>query len=290
MNKKILNIFVITCVLLLLFIKIITLIHNDNDSTDTYEEIPKKNVCLALTYHYIRNPTLWNVTLEKLTGTKELTKYTVYKDEFEKQINELVEAKAYFATLDEIRQFRKTGNYPDKCVWICFDDGDESIYENAFPILKEKKIPFTMFIIAGQVGNKDFNNLELASWDELREIRDSGLASFGSHTYDMHYVDDNQAKFLNEDEYGKFAEDIKKSKEVIEKELGIDVTSIAYPFGNTDDTITKIVSDSGFTDAFILAPHPLTEKNSPYYQNRYLIDKNNFYKIVVPWLEKNNEQ
>lgn len=289
MYKRKLHIFFIVCVISLIIIKIIWLIFFNNGTVETYDEIPEKNVCVAMAYHYIGDKTLWSVTLEKLTKSEELTKDTVYKDEFEKQINQLVEANAYFATLEEVDTFKKSGNFPDKCVWICFDDGDESVYKNAFPFLKEKKIPFTMFVIAGQVGNNDFQNLKLASWNELREMRDSGLVSFGSHTYDMHYLQDKQAGFLNKDMYDEFDKDIKKSKEVMEKELGIEIKSIAYPFGNTSDDITEIVKKAGFDNAFILAPHPITQYNDPYYQNRYMIDKVDFYEVVVPWLHKNEE-
>lgn len=275
------------CVLILIFGKIIWLIFYDNKTVETYEEIPTKNVCIAMTYHYISDKTLWNTTFESLTQMDQLTKYTVDKDEFEKQINQLIEENAYFATLEEVKEFRTSGNYPDKCVWICFDDGEESVYRNAFQFLKEKQIPFTMFIIAGQVGNNNFSNLELSSWDELREMRDSRLVSFGSHTYDMHYLQDDKAEFFSEDLYDEFSRDIKKSRDVIKKELDVDVTSIAYPFGDTSDHLTTIVKEAGFTDAFILAPHPITTDNDQYYQNRYMITKSNFYEIVVPWLQKN---
>lgn len=287
MSKTKVHIFSIACIVIFIFIKIVWLVCYRNEAVENYEEIPKKGVCVALSYHYIRDKTPSNIVLETLTKTEELTKYTVYTDEFKKQINQLIEAGSYFATLEEIEMFRKSGNYPDKCVWLCFDDGDESVYKNAFPFLKEKQIPFTMFVIAGQVGNNDFKNLKLASWDELREMKDSGLVSFGSHTYDMHYLQDDQADFLNEDMYDEFYTDIRKSKEVMEKELDIKVTSIAYPFGNTSDKITEMVKELGFTNAFILSPHPLTHDNDSYYQNRYMIDKENFYKVVVPWIQRN---
>jgi len=286
LKKKKMHIFFLAGIVILLFIKIIWILFYNNETVETYEKVSPKNVCVALTYHYIRDKTLWNLALENLTKTDELTTYTVYTDEFEKQINKLIEEKAYFATLEEVQEFRKSGNYPDKCVLICFDDGDESVYKNAFPFLKEKQIPFTMFIIAGQVGNNDFKNLKLSSWDELREMRDSGLVSFGSHTYDMHYLQDNKAQFLNEDSYEKFFKDIIKSKEVMENELGFEITSIAYPFGNTSDKVTEMVRKAGFTNAFILSPHPLEQNNDPYYQNRYLITKSNFEKILLPWLQE----
>ncbi|MDS0524582.1 polysaccharide deacetylase family protein [Clostridium sp. SHJSY1] len=289
MNKKIFSKILIIIIALLLVFKVGSLIIKDNSApSEKFDEIPQKNVCVGLSYHYIKIKNPWNLFLDKVTKVDEITKYSIYKDDFEKQINKLIEEKAYFATLDEVKKFRQTGVYPDKCVWICFDDGEESVYKYAYPFLKEKNIPFTMFIIAGQVGNKDFKNLTLSTWDELREMRDSGLVTFGSHTYDMHYLQDNKAKFLNKDMFKEFETDVKLSKKTLEDELGIKVTTIAYPFGNASDDVAAIVEKSGFTDGFILAPQPLAKDNDPFYQNRYMLNNEDFYKAIVPWLEKNN--
>lgn len=70
-------------------------------------------------------------------------------------------------------------------------------------------------------------------------MRDSSIVSFGSHTYDMHYLEDDKAEFLHENKYNAFFEDINKSRGVMKKELGVDVTSIAYPFGDTSDEVSK---------------------------------------------------
>ena len=40
---------------------------------------------------------------------------------------------------------------------LTFDDGYDSIYKMVYPILKEKKIPFTVFIIENCIG---FNNFK----------------------------------------------------------------------------------------------------------------------------------
>ena len=85
--------------------------------------------------------------------------------------------------------------------------------------------------------------------------------------------------------YEEFKDDIEKSREVLKNQLDVEVTSLAYPFGETSDQVARSVSEAGFTGAFILSPHPVDSISNPYQQCRYLIDRENFYKIIVPWLE-----
>ena len=51
--------------------------------------------------------------------------------------------------LERIFILQEKGKFPKRSVWINFDDMDETIYENAYPILKNIKIPATGFIITG---------------------------------------------------------------------------------------------------------------------------------------------
>lgn len=278
-------------IIAILALKTVSVIFFDTSlDNEVHKEIPTENVCVVLNYHRIRNETIWDKFMKNFLKSDELTKYSISTEVFKSQIDELIENDAYFATLAEFEEFKESGNFPEKCVLITFDDADETTYTNAYPYLKEKGIPFTVYVIAGQVGNTDFNNLRLATWDQLREMRDSNLVTFGSHTYDMHYLEDNKALFLHEDESDEFFEDIVKSKVVLEENLGVKINSIAYPFGHASDLVTEKVIEAKFETAFILAPNPVRADNSPYYLDRYLITEYNFDDIVTPWLSAINEK
>lgn len=284
--KKIFKTLCMILVIGALIAKTVSVINSPvNSSDEVFEKIPTENVCVILNYHRVRNENLWEKFMKKVLRPEELTNYSVTTEIFKNQIEYLIDNDVYFATLDEFEKFREEGSFPDKCVLLSFDDADETTYKIAYPYLKEKNIPFVVNVIAGQVGNKDFNNLELATWDELREMRDSGLVSFGSHTYDMHYLVDNKAVFLQPEESENFLEDIKQSKSVLESELGVEIKSITYPFGITSDLVTEKAKEAGFKEAFILAPHPVTLENDSYYLDRYLITESNFNLIVNPWIE-----
>jgi poly-beta-1,6-N-acetyl-D-glucosamine N-deacetylase len=242
------------------------------------------NGCLGLTYHRILNNNLINKSIEFLTGSDELTMYNVYEDDFRNQMKILKEKEAVFLTPSEIRQAQVNGNFPDKCVWISFDDIDISVYQNAFPIMKEHHIPFTIFVIAGHVG-KDFDNLKLSSWNQLQEMVDSGLVTVGSHTFDMHKLLGDEPVFFRKENLPAFEEDLQLSKKTIEKHLKVTVEDFAYPYGNGKVELAAVIQRSGFSNAYILAPRSITANNDRYWMNRILVNKEVFEKNVMGWID-----
>jgi len=61
--------------------------------------------------------------------------------EFQSQIKWLKAHNARFLTMQEFITYKEKGKgkFPKKSVWINFDDMDKTIYDNAFPVLKNIK-------------------------------------------------------------------------------------------------------------------------------------------------------
>jgi intercellular adhesin biosynthesis polysaccharide N-deacetylase len=245
-----------------------------------------KDGCLGLNYHRVQDDDLLVKSARSLLQSKEFVQYSVLKSEFKEQIDALIEEGAVFLNEEQLLQAKADGKFPEKCVWISFDDIDVSVYENAFPILKEANVPFTMFVIAGQVGNKDFSNLEMATWDELREMKESGLADFGSHTFDMHRFEGDTPVFLIPDNAEEFKEDLAKSVDKIESELDVIVKSFAYPYGNTSKQVTRLVKAQGLEAAHILAPQVIRPADDNFHINRVIVNQTTFDDVLLPYLEK----
>lgn len=243
--------------------------------------------CLGLNYHRVLDSSLVNKFARWLFQSKELVDYSVLQLEFQEQIKALKKAGAVFLSEDQLLEAKAQKKFPDKCVWISFDDIDQSVYENAFPILKEAEVPFTLFVIAGHVGDKDFSNLEMATWDELRDMKKSGLASFGSHTYDMHRFEDEVPVFLLPSQAENFSQDLAKSVTTIEKELDVTVKSFAYPYGDTNDLVTRLVEEQGLTAGYILAPQSIRPEDSVFLLNRIIVNQATFNDTLLPYLQQN---
>ncbi|WP_022664911.1 polysaccharide deacetylase family protein [Desulfospira joergensenii] len=141
--------------------------------------------------------------------------------------------------LEKMIQNLKAGSpLPEKCAAITIDDAYVSIYEKAFPILKEKGWPFTVFV-ATQAVDKNYKNM--LSWDQMREMAGHG-ADFGPHTHTHLYL----LKRLDRESEAQWATrikaDITRSVTRIQEEVGRVVPLFAYPFGEYNPAIKGMVT------------------------------------------------
>lgn len=234
--------------------------------------------CLGLNYHRVYDDTLTNKAIEWLTHSQELTDYNVYESEFKAQIDYLIAQDAEFLSETQVVETLKNGHdFPDRCVWISFDDIEQSVYANAFPILKAREIPFSVYILTAQVG-KNYQNLQMASWEQLKEMQQSGLVEVGVHTNNLHYLQDNKAVFLQPNMAQTFLKDLKESKQAMEEHLGIEPTHFAYPFGTGSTELAAILEKEEMTAA-ILVPQTIKEQDSPLWINRLMITTEGFEEI-----------
>ena len=109
---------------------------------------------------------------------------------------------------------------PDKKkkILITIDDAFSSFYENAWPYLKENKIPFILFISTEPIGKYGYMN-----WDQIKEIEKEDFAFIGNHSHSHEYLVDY--------EFNDFKKDIDQSIEIFKKKLGYNPIFFSYPFG-----------------------------------------------------------
>ena len=122
-------------------------------------------------------------------------------------------------------------------ILLTIDDGFLSFYENAWPILKEKKIPFILFVSTREVGA--FNYM---SWNQIKEISNEKFVEIGNHSHTHEYLVDESNELIKED--------IAKSINIFKKNLGKNSDFFSYPFGEYSNDFKKIIKDFGFKYAF----------------------------------------
>lgn len=131
---------------------------------------------------------------------------------------------------------------PQRAVMITFDDGYESNYRLALPVLREFNVGAVISLIVNHIDHQDPGWL---TWDMCREMSETGLVEFGSHTYEFHA---GQGILRREGERRKAYEarifpDIEKSISMIQSEVGNEVIFFAYPHGTTDKWASDFLQD-----------------------------------------------
>ena len=117
---------------------------------------------------------------------------TLWVGQFRRQLELLRKEGYHTVSIEQLIAFATRGEpLPDKPVCLTFDDGYSSTYELAFPLLKEFEMKATVFVIGVSVGKNTYKDTGLPmtphfTWEQAREMADSGLVSLQSHTYDMH--------------------------------------------------------------------------------------------------------
>ena len=80
------------------------------------------------------------------------------------------------------------------------------------------------------------------SWDQIRELRDSGLVTIGGHSWSHEYFVDMKLEEVKED--------IQKSHDDYKKQLKKIPDLYAHTFGETSSDIIKIIRDFNYKIIF----------------------------------------
>ena len=202
---------------------------------------------------------------------------------FKNQLNLIKEEKIKF-----INPYQFNQNLTDQTnlrkVMITIDDAFSSFYENAWPIIKDRKIPIILFVSTREVGKKGY-----MTWEQIREISKENFVHIGNHSHTHEYLIDyslNQIK-----------EDLLKSISTFKKEIGYNSNFFSYPFGEYSLEFKNLVRELGFTyafgqhsgvidltkDKFELPRFPINEKYGEIKRFKTLLKTLPFkYKKIIP--------
>ena len=122
-----------------------------------------------------------------------------------------------------------------KSVMLTFDDGYADNYALAFPLLREYGAKAAVAPVVSLVEAED---PMILSWEMCREMADSGLIEFGSHTFALHDMEENGLRRAPDETPEAYAQrvfpDLECSIERIEAQTGQRVYYLAYPYGVTE--------------------------------------------------------
>lgn len=178
-----------------------------------------------------------------------------------------------FASLEELLKIHESRNFPEEpTVVITFDDGLKSFYREVFPVVREMEIPVANYVpidilsseyrfygatrtdMIIKESEKNIRHLGLEdnlsddyivkpglSRENLLEIDADPNVTIGAHTISHRRLD------LLDKESSE--EEIRKSKERLEKILGHPINHFAYPKGRFLPRDRELVKEAGFKSA-----------------------------------------
>ncbi len=118
-----------------------------------------------------------------------------------------------------------------KEILITVDDAFQSFYTEAWPYLKENRIPFILFVSTEPVGKKGY-----MTWKQIKEVEKNEFAFIGHHSHSHKYlIDVSNSEFIL---------DIEKANKIFFKELGYIPNLFSYPFGEYSKFMKDYISDN----------------------------------------------
>jgi len=156
-------------------------------------------------------------------GARAQTEIDLPADEFDRQMAWLAESGRVVDLDTAVAYLADPPEVDVNPVVVTFDDGTSDLAELALPILDRHQVPATVYVATRHVDEQlpwpaDGTPL---SWAGAQELVDSGLVTIGSHTHSHALLDR-----LRPDEA---ADELDRSKALIEDRLGVTADHFAYP-------------------------------------------------------------
>ncbi|HKD21355.1 MAG TPA: poly-beta-1,6-N-acetyl-D-glucosamine N-deacetylase PgaB, partial [Rhizomicrobium sp.] len=195
-------------------------------------------------------------------------------------------------TFDDIEAARAGQRpLPTKAILLTFDDGYVSIYSRVYPLLQAYHFHAVFFLVGTWVdappngtvhyGDEIVPRSRFVSWEHAREMQASGLAEFGSHSYDLHRVIVGNpqgskmgaaATWAYDSRTGRYETDaglearvhadLERSVALMRRQLGRAPRALAWPFGRYSGPALLGARQAGFRYVLNLTPEPADTRNA----------------------------
>lgn len=146
---------------------------------------------------------------------------------------------------------------------LTFDDGYRDMYEKAWPLLRDRAVPFVLYLTThpteSGVPLAPGGRADPITWAQVEEMLASGLMTLGAHTH--------RHRELGEMTVPMIEEEIGTSNELITKRTGVTPIHFAYPWGYWSETAHPVVA-AAYETATLGSGAPITADRDPLKLNR----------------------
>lgn len=200
------------------------------------------------------------------------TVYYVSPDEFDRQMNLLYQWGYKTISVELLARALKEGaELPPKPILLTFDDGSETTYTTALPIMQRYGFSGVSYLVYNYIGIPRYMNA-----DQIRALYAAGW-EIGSHS--LSHIDLTTRPDRQDDE-------IVESRRKLQSLLGVPILSFAYPFGAYDSDSLHYVHSAGYIAAMGLGNESLQGNKNLFYLYRQAIkgtDDLRAFGSMLPW-------
>ena len=207
--------------------------------------------------HNLLHPALGQVLMfhrvvERIGPQPEAPRLEVTVGFFAKTLDDFLRQGVDFVGIGQIpERIRSKNRRPFVC--LTFDDGYLDTYTHAYPLLKERQIPFCVYMTRDfyQGTAKPHWNPEAEMMDrkQLTARASDPLCTIGVHTCTHPHL----SRLTVEEQRREIAD----GKADLEQLLGMPVSHLAYPYGDYNQDTLRMVHEMGFETAVTVSGRPV---------------------------------
>lgn len=242
----------------------------------------------------------------EITDRKDalIPSYAVTSQQFSEHLDWLKNNGYHFINVDQLIKAHE-GKYslPSKPVLLTVDDGYQSFYQNAYPIIRAKKVPVILAVVGSWLepkesqkvdfGGESISRDKILSWKELKEMQSSGLVEIASHSYHLHQgivgnpqgnlepaaitrIYDSTSKTYESDEHyqSRIFQDLKKNNDLLKSHGLRSPRVMVWPYGRYNMQLVQTAKQLGMPITITLDDGADHAKQSLQNMSRILVQGN----------------
>jgi hypothetical protein len=203
----------------------------------------------------------------RLVQGKAANLYERDVEDFKADIEYLEKNRINVISFCDLMNISVSGKMPSgNSAIITFDDGDDSWFNLAQPVLKKHGMKATFFLWVQMIGRDSFiswNDVELMSHYTI----EGGVKpfTFGSHTFSHPYLFGRKSGYADQNQYNVFLDyELGESKRLIEMHTPGKVEILALPFGDGagDTDIITAADRNGYKCIRISTPGTISDADA----------------------------
>jgi peptidoglycan/xylan/chitin deacetylase (PgdA/CDA1 family) len=166
----------------------------------------------------------------------------------------------------------KGAQLPPRPVVISFDDGDESVFKNAYPLMQAQGFTGVIYLVWSYIGSQDYMDI-----NQIQTLVGNGW-EIGSHSMTHPHLTEVHDQIQSE---------AGLSKVRLQNEIGVSVDTFAYPYGEIDPFIINKISDYGYLAAVGLGTQSEHSLDTLYYLSRIEVRNainRSAFTALLPWV------